>query len=63
MTTRSMDSTLPPQVRPQVGVGAVFALWRENVELLLAAITLLALLTGWIGGALTNALPQWSCRQ
>lgn len=60
MTTRSMDSTLPPQVRPQVGVGAVFALWRENVELLLAAITLLALLTGWIGGALTNALPQWA---
>jgi Cd2+/Zn2+-exporting ATPase len=55
-----MDSTLPPQVRPQVGVGAVFALWRENVELLLAAITLLALLTGWIGGALTNALPQWA---
>lgn len=60
MTTRSMDSTLPPQVRPQVGAGAVFALWRENVELLLAAITLLALLTGWIGGALTNALPQWA---
>ncbi|MCC6455093.1 MAG: cadmium-translocating P-type ATPase [Caldilineaceae bacterium] len=40
--------------------GNVFALWRENVELLLAAITLVALLIGWIGGSLTGALPDWA---
>ncbi|HXF62305.1 MAG TPA: heavy metal translocating P-type ATPase, partial [Caldilineaceae bacterium] len=37
----------------------VFALWRENHELFLAALTLVALLIGWIGGSLTGALPPW----
>lgn len=34
--------------------------WRENYELILAAITLVALLTGWIGGEVTGALPGWA---
>jgi Zn2+/Cd2+-exporting ATPase len=34
--------------------------WRENHELTLAAITLIALLIGWIGGAVTGALPNWA---
>ena len=38
----------------------LFELWRSNYELLLAAITLVALLIGWIGGSLTGALPQWA---
>lgn len=38
----------------------VFSLWRENVELLLAGITLVALLVGWIGGEVTGALPSWA---
>jgi len=36
------------------------AFWRENPELTLAAITLIALLVGWIGGSLTGALPAWA---
>lgn len=34
--------------------------WRENYEFVLAAITLVAMLVGWWGGELTNALPQWA---
>jgi len=34
--------------------------WKENYEFVLAAITLLALLTGWIGGEVTNTLPGWA---
>ncbi len=37
----------------------LFANWRANLELILAAITLIALLIGWIGGSLTGALPAW----
>ncbi|HRJ42789.1 MAG: cadmium-translocating P-type ATPase [Caldilineaceae bacterium] len=36
------------------------AFWRENPELALAAITLIALLVGWIGGSLTDTLPGWA---
>ncbi|MEZ4559993.1 MAG: heavy metal translocating P-type ATPase [Caldilineaceae bacterium] len=32
-------------------------LWRENPELVLAAITLIALIIGWLGGSVTGALP------
>lgn len=34
--------------------------WKDNYEFVLAAITLLAMLGGWIGGELTNALPGWA---
>ena len=34
--------------------------WKENYEFVLAAITLAALLTGWIGGEVTGALPDWT---
>jgi Zn2+/Cd2+-exporting ATPase len=34
--------------------------WRENHELTLAAITLIALLIGWIGGSVTGLLPNWA---
>ena len=34
--------------------------WKENYEFVLAAVTLAALLTGWIGGEVTNTLPNWA---
>jgi len=35
-------------------------LWHSNLELLLAAVTLLALLVGWVGGSVTGILPGWT---
>jgi Cd2+/Zn2+-exporting ATPase len=34
--------------------------WKTNYELALALIALVALLVGWIGGAVTGALPPWA---
>lgn len=39
---------------------SVFQLWKENYELLLAAVTLVALLIGWLGGSVTGVLPSWA---
>ena len=39
---------------------SIFALWRSNYELFLAAITLVALLIGWIGGSVSGVLPAWA---
>ena len=39
---------------------SIVRLWRNNYELVLAGITLIALLIGWIGGSVTGALPQWA---
>ena len=36
------------------------AFWKENYEFILAILTLAALLTGWIGGEVTETLPGWS---
>ena len=54
MTTQPLNqpTTLQPtraRTRPP--------LWRENPELVLAAITLIALVIGWLGGSVTGALP------
>jgi len=38
---------------------SIFTLWRSNYELFLAAITLVALLVGWLGG-LNGFLPAWA---
>ncbi|MFZ4655780.1 MAG: heavy metal translocating P-type ATPase [Caldilineaceae bacterium] len=49
--------------RPGGGAGHVnpiFAFWHSNVELLLAAVTLIALLIGWLRGSVTGALPGWA---
>lgn len=66
MTTQSLEqsvtesaSPLPVSPRPLLAL-ASRAFWQENPELLLAAVTLVALLTGWIGGSLTGALPGWA---
>jgi Cd2+/Zn2+-exporting ATPase len=54
MTTQSIGqlSGVAAQPRPQRA-----PLWRENPELVLAVITLVALLIGWLGGSVTGVLP------
>jgi Cd2+/Zn2+-exporting ATPase len=70
MTTQPMNTTLEQPGgsarSAQRGTGGnslarsllTLAFWRENPELALAAITLIALLVGWIGGEATGALPE-----
>jgi Zn2+/Cd2+-exporting ATPase len=59
MTTNRIESPLGRDSR-QGGVCVnSFHLWRENFELVLAAVTLVALLTGWIGGT-TGIFPIWA---
>ncbi len=70
MTVQPIDTTLDAaQTRGQQPedastslFGSIWTLtfWRENPELALAAITLLALLVGWLGGSVTGALPGWA---
>ncbi|MEM7126855.1 MAG: heavy metal translocating P-type ATPase [Chloroflexota bacterium] len=45
--------------RGQTQSQPLFSLFEENVELLLALVTLIFLLVGWIGGSLTQILPIW----
>ena len=35
-------------------------IWQANPELVLAAVTLAALLVGWLGGSVTGFLPGWA---
>ncbi len=70
MTTHSIKTTLerpissaPPAQRGTGGNSLArslltLAFWRENPELALAAVTLIALFVGWIGGEATGALPE-----
>ncbi|MCB0061883.1 MAG: cadmium-translocating P-type ATPase [Caldilineaceae bacterium] len=66
MTTQSLrQSPEPPAaLSPQAGAAQrsynVFSLWQSNLELILAAVTLVALLLGWLGGAVTGWLPGWA---
>ncbi|MDE0200238.1 MAG: heavy metal translocating P-type ATPase [Caldilineaceae bacterium] len=36
------------------------AFWRNNPELILASITLVAMLIGWLGGSVSGLLPAWA---
>lgn len=69
MTTQPMTPPLEQTAAPRLAQRETGSLarsllttgfWRENPELALAAITLIALLVGWIGGSLTGALPGWA---
>ncbi len=60
MTTDQLKGPLTHASNRDNTLGSVIRLWRQNVELLLAAVTLLALLIGWLGGTITNALPIWA---
>ncbi|MEZ4620832.1 MAG: hypothetical protein R2867_35720 [Caldilineaceae bacterium] len=66
MTTQSVRQPIDakkstvPRATEQNAAYSIFAVWRSNFELLLAATTLIALLIGWIGGSLTGWLPGWT---
>lgn len=62
MTTQSVKSSVAgAQVSAQsFSASQVFAVWKSNYELFLAAITLVALLIGWLGGSVTQVLPGWA---
>lgn len=57
MTTQTATSSAAATPLKAGGPAPFFAYWRTNLELWLALITLVALLTGWIGDA-TETLPQ-----
>lgn len=62
MTTSTAQSAgsyaiAAPGTRPE---WRTLAFWKENYELVLAIVTLVALLTGWIGGEVTETLPDWA---
>ncbi len=51
MTTQSVNQAFPiASLKQTAGSAKIFTLWRSNLELILAIITLLALLIGWLGG-------------
>lgn len=60
MTIQRMESSSTQPIAPVEGLRNGFQLWRENSELMLAAVTLVALLIGWLGGSVTGALPAWA---
>ncbi len=62
MTSQAVESVARPvaKIAAQSQNWSAFGLWRENYELTLAAVTLIALLTGWLGGSVTGVLPQWA---
>ncbi len=66
MSSHSLEQTIKEkQSAPPIPKPASLSLlsrdfWRENSELSLAAVTLVALLCGWIGGSLSDALPSWA---
>ncbi len=64
MTTQTATPDVSYLGQPRGGKAAwrTARFWRENYEFVLAGITLLALLTGWIGGEVTGTLPEWATR-
>ncbi|MCX6050412.1 MAG: heavy metal translocating P-type ATPase [Chloroflexi bacterium] len=60
MTIQSANQAFP-LAPPQRAAGSAqfFTLWRSNLELILAAITLIALVLGWAGDR-NGALPAWA---
>jgi Zn2+/Cd2+-exporting ATPase len=60
MAIQQIERASRQTTQPIGNVGSSFHLWRENKELLLAGVTLVALLIGWVGGSLTGALPGWA---
>ncbi len=63
MTTQSVPSMLPATTSPRTTANiGIVTLLQSNFELLLAFITLVALLVGWLGGTVTGSLPEWAIR-
>jgi Zn2+/Cd2+-exporting ATPase len=61
MTTQTVHAgSLGARADGARNVNHTFTFWRSNLELFLAALTLIALLGGWLGGSVTGALPAWA---
>ncbi len=61
MTTQQLERATEKHAANKFdGAIGIFANWKDNPELILAIVTLVALLLGWIGGSLTGALPDWA---
>ncbi len=60
MTTQTAHaSSVSARAQTPDSANYLVFLWHSNLELLLAAVTLIALLAGWIGGSMTGILPSW----
>lgn len=68
MTTQPMTPSIEQTAAPRTSTGSnslarsllTRHFWRENPQLVLTFVTLVALLVGWIGGSVTGALPGWA---
>ena len=60
MAIQQIERASRQATKPSGNIRSSFYLWRENKELLLAGVTLVALLFGWVGGSLTGVLPAWA---
>ena len=60
MAIQQIERASRQATKPSGNIRSSFYLWRENKELLLAGVTLVALLFGWVGGSLTGTLPTWA---
>ncbi len=65
MSTRSLERSIENSRGPRsplsLSLWAALSkeFWRSNPELLLSAVTLAALLVGWLGGSVFGLLPRW----
>jgi Cd2+/Zn2+-exporting ATPase len=59
-TTSPAPSPYRAVPRPFQPEWRTLSFWRENYEFVLAAVTLAALLAGWLGGEVSEQLPGWS---
>ena len=66
VAARSFDQVMGKEGRsaPLISIRSLsplsLAFWRDNPELLLASVTLVALLIGWLGGSISGLLPSWA---
>ena len=59
MTTQPASAATYGGFRPDGSSWRTPAFWQEHYEFVLALITLVALLAGWLGGEVTEAFPSW----
>lgn len=66
MAARSFDQIMESEERGARSISLrslsplSLTFWRYNPELILATVTLVALLIGWIGGSVSGLLPGWA---
>lgn len=66
MAARSLDEVMRKEASgaPSISIRSLsplwLAFWHSKPELLLASVTLVALLTGWLGGSVSGVLPTWA---